>query len=452
MSLGLAFKNHFFSERYFLYFCPFLYAGMIQKLNNFLDRFNFRIINFILILIIYFLLEYSYKVFVSDVYHIFFYEFDQKKYVFAKLIFIFLFFLANRIRTPFTYFSAMFFIVMMLIPNLILYQFMNFNFNIILHISFFILLLIIAGQIRLRQAYGIKMTAKNQALLLFGISFLMLIPYFLTYRWNVNFSVFSLDRNLYIQRAEANDLAGGYIRYTMGWLVKIILPALLLLGFKKNRKIAYWAALLFLLYLFVTMSHKVILFAPIVAVMLYIIKKPKPQVGTLFTGIIFIILISRLTTEYYEYLNIEATFVRRVFFIPAILNESYFDFFAGKPIFFGNSFLSGLFDYPYALPPSNLIASIYWGKPHVSANNGFLSNGYMHIGHLGSILFSIIVAGIIKLIDSLKVSSQYNGIFLITLFTFISSALFTSLLTHGVFLLIIFSYIFLHNTQNEQES
>jgi hypothetical protein len=425
---------------------------MIQKLNKFLERFNFRIINFVLILTIYFLLEYSYKVFVSDVYHIFFYDFDLRKYILAKLIFLFLSFLANRIKTPFTYFTAMFFIVMMLIPNLILYQFMDFNFSIILHISFFILLLIIVGQIRLRQAYSLKITAKNQALLLFGISLLMLIPYFMTYRWDVNFSVFSLDRNVYIQRAEAKDLAGSYIRYTMSWLVKIILPALLLFGFKKNRKIAYWGALFFLLYLFVTMSHKVILFAPIVAVMLYIIKKPGAQVATIFSGIIFVIIASRFTTEYYEYLNIEGTFVRRVFFIPAILNESYFDFFAGKPVFFGNSFLSDYVDYSYSLQPSNLIASIYWGKPQVSANNGFISDGFMHLGHIGPVFFSVIVAGIIKLIDSFKISPEYNGVFIITMFTFLSSALFTSLLTHGVFLLIIFSYIFLQNTYNANQS
>ena len=79
-----------------------------------------------------------------------------------------------------------------------------------------------------------------------------------------------------------------------------------------------------------------------------------------------------------------------------------------------------------------------FGKPNMSCNTGIIADGFMNFGHIGSILFIMVTAVIIKFIESLNIDKTYFGIIIAFVMLFLNSALLTSMLTHsGLFLLLI---------------
>ena len=146
---------------------------------------------------------------------------------------------------------------------------------------------------------------------------------------------------------------------------------------------------------------------------------------------------------------ISSLVVRRVFFIPALLDTYYFDFFKDKPIYWSASFLSPFIDYPYDLNPPHLIASHYFNKPEMSSNNGIISDGYTNFGWIGILVNIGIVSTIFSMINSLNINHKFFGLFFVFFITLLSSALPTVLITHGGIILILVSYLYLKDTGNQ---
>jgi hypothetical protein len=129
-------------------------------------------------------------------------------------------------------------------------------------------------------------------------------------------------------------------------------------------------------------------------------------------------------------------FVRRIFFIPAQLTFTYYEFFSSNQfVFWSNSFLSGFFDYPYDRNTALLIGDYMGGES--SANNSFLSTGYMHAGIFGVIIYGVLVGLLFKIIDSIARDGIPAWVAVSCLIVpsqaLITSAdLPTALLTHGI--------------------
>ena len=138
--------------------------------------------------------------------------------------------------------------------------------------------------------------------------------------------------------------------------------------------------------------------------------------------------------------------IRRLFFVPVFLNFTYIEFFANNNlVYWSNGILSSLIEYPYSLQPTFLIGE-FVGSTDMSANTGFLANGYMHFGYLGIAIYTILSVLIFNVINIL---GKRNDKFLVMAITFlpihalfIGSDLFTTLLTHGLMMAIIILYLF----------
>lgn len=134
--------------------------------------------------------------------------------------------------------------------------------------------------------------------------------------------------------------------------------------------------------------------------------------------------------------------VRRVFFVPADLSFKYYEVFSELGnVYLSNSIFSSFIKYPFSYPPQ-LLVSMYALGNESWANSGFLATSFMHFNVFGVILFSFIVAVLIKIVDSLvenKLPVWLGVAIVITPFSslFKSSDLFTSLLTHGLLLSLI---------------
>lgn len=153
-----------------------------------------------------------------------------------------------------------------------------------------------------------------------------------------------------------------------------------------------------------------------------------------------------LETEILKTSFITNFIIRRVNFVPILLNYFYFDFFTiYQPDYFRQSFLRyfGLQSSYSRIP--NLIGMEYFGRPGMAANSGLISDAITNFGLIGLMISPLILSVILKLFDDVTIGLD-NRIFIIPSiyisYVLISSFLFTSLLTHG-FLAMMFIFYFL---------
>jgi hypothetical protein len=134
--------------------------------------------------------------------------------------------------------------------------------------------------------------------------------------------------------------------------------------------------------------------------------------------------------------------IRRLFFVPAANHLIYYDFFSQPDhpfVMLSNSILEGFFRYPYDFPIVKVIAWEYWGRDF-SPNVGYLADAFAHFGFMGMFVFSMILGLFLRVIDSIGARLPANLVTAIVAtpaMALVNSALFTSLLTHGLILTMI---------------
>ncbi len=159
--------------------------------------------------------------------------------------------------------------------------------------------------------------------------------------------------------------------------------------------------------------------------------------------------------SYAEYLlfntcTISTLFIRRILFVPRYLDYCYFDFFLdNEPDFFRSSFLRHLgFVSPYSelgRGISFIIGAQYFNRPEMNCNNGFFSDAITNLGTYGVLIMPVLYIIVLRFLD--KSTLNLNRRLVFTPISFFalsinSSFIFTSLLTHGFFvLLLIFSFM-----------
>lgn len=153
----------------------------------------------------------------------------------------------------------------------------------------------------------------------------------------------------------------------------------------------------------------------------------------------------------YNFINsfyLSTLFVRRVLFVPNLLNIQYFDFFsANSPDYFRGSFLR-LFGakslYESYGGVSRMIGRIYYSSATMNCNNGLFSDAISNLGYFGLIIMPIVLVFFLNLFD--RTSSGLDkrlvlasGVY-ITI-NLISTSLTTVLVTHGFLLIILLTWI-----------
>ncbi|MFL2487563.1 MAG: hypothetical protein ACJ0G2_04585 [Gammaproteobacteria bacterium] len=260
--------------------------------------------------------------------------------------------------------------------------------------------------------------------------------------FNLNFDL-SLVYEFRSTNAELSSF--GIFAYINNWVYQVINVFLISYFLLKRR----WALFVFFcclqIFFFGVSAHKSVLFYPllIVSIWYYLqLNRSLIVVPVLFSGVI---IFSFITYIIFSDIFVSALFIRRVFFIPAMLTINYFDFFSNNPfIYWSNSVLSSFIDYPYAERMTILIGQ-YRGT-EASANNGYISSGYAHAGVLGVFLYSLILGVIMSILNSMTRNTDYLWFYLALVIVpiravVISSDLFTSLLTHGLLISILLIFL-----------
>ena len=232
--------------------------------------------------------------------------------------------------------------------------------------------------------------------------------------------------------AESRFPLMGYLLPLQGYVINM---AVLVYALGQRRWWLVIAVLGVQVLLFGLTNFKAFLFAPLLVVGLYVVvKRRNPLLLMLAGAIAMVLLLIGLDAALGEIMF--GSILVRLFYTPALLHHLYYDFFSANPLMFmSDGRLSFLFENPYDMPYIHVVALEYWGKVF-SPNVGFLGDAYANFGLMGMFLFSVFLGLFLKLIDSVSILTQDRNMAVAMVaipgFALVNSALFTSLLTHGL--------------------
>ena len=250
--------------------------------------------------------------------------------------------------------------------------------------------------------------------------------------------------NVYDLRSEASEFKLPTILSYIYSASKAVNP-ILIVYYLSNKK--YRPAIFIFIIQILSFSingSKTVLFSTILSILLYWLYNEK-YIVKLPYYLAFLSMVGVFEVYINKTFVIITFIIRRVLFVPNLLNYYYFDFFSlNTPDYLKQSFLRHFGTESIYPEIDNLIGFIYFNKPDMGANNGLMSDAYANFGFIGLLIMPIIVIFSLKILDAC-VEGLDIRIFIISAvtlaFIFISSFFFTILLTHGFIALCLISYI-----------
>lgn len=425
--------------------------NILERLNELADSRNIQLFLFISFFV---LLQFEYVNFIDIPLfrekNGFAFEFSLPRFIFVQLFFGFTLYIIYRMKN-FDYFVNSLFFIFLSVPTIILYEFMpNTPIYISLFIILFHLLYYLSTYIKVNLS-KIKFQVNNTHSLwyLLVIGFVFLLPFILDFGFIIRFDAFSLSpEGMYKVREIGTDKLTTLTAYLYGWLVRIIIPVIFIMALSKRKWFIVFATIIVQLYLYSLLAQKLVFITLFLTLIMYIHSHFRQITWVLFS-LIGIVLVSIFISLITNNIMTESIIVRRTFFIPAIITKNYFEFFEGQAIYYSNSFLRNVFDYPFDLAPNLLIGQEFFPGSIKSANSGFISDGFMNLGYFGVFLNIIGVTVVFRLFSLFNVSKIYNGVFIIIIYTLVNGYFLTSMLTHGIIIMLIISFFMLRNSQQQ---
>jgi hypothetical protein len=250
----------------------------------------------------------------------------------------------------------------------------------------------------------------------------------------MNFNVLEV----YDVREDFNASSGMLMGYFLPWVAYSINSLLMGLYLYRNNYKAFVFIACFQLFIFSTTGHKSFLFAPFLVLVIHFLIN-KIRVKNLFpflaSGFIFLILFGLVKFNIQNDLVNGSIFIRRNFFVPALIHFQYYDFFQSMPfVKLSNSIFGMFIDYPYGEANIVHVVSNHYYHREFGLNVGYIGNAYMNFGFMGVLTFSILLGCVLKLLDSfsknIPVSLAISSIAIPSM-AFVNAGLLTALLTHG---------------------
>ena len=135
-----------------------------------------------------------------------------------------------------------------------------------------------------------------------------------------------------------------------------------------------------------------------------------------------------------------ADYIRRVFFVPPLLFETYYSYFARRPTYFLHSRLSkilGISEYNEWIP--YIIGEQVLGREGLNANVGVSVEGFVSFGAFGVLVASVVLAYIARYLNRRALSPAYFGMLFAYVYVINTSFIETLFVTHGLLFYLIFA-------------
>ena len=238
---------------------------------------------------------------------------------------------------------------------------------------------------------------------------------------------FSLE-NVYDLRAEARGFDMPIILSYLWLSASNVLPIILIYFIQKD-KILIASLVFFVVFLnFSINGSKATLFKLFFCLFLYFFMKKELLKRIPF---LFVLLASSALLEWklFDTNWISNVVIRRVLFIPSLMDSLYFDYIEQYGVLYFNMGTNNI---------NFLIGEEYFNSSDMRANNGMFTDAYMNLGWLGCLVYPLLYSIFLKICDSAFENVNKQIVFFATLLivTTLGSSLFsTALLTHGILLL-----------------
>ncbi|WP_282249838.1 hypothetical protein [Vibrio campbellii] len=284
--------------------------------------------------------------------------------------------------------------------------------------------------------------------LLWFLIFACVLPVILAHGVKINIDVFMFD--VYDVRRlsrENNTFASVYGYF---WLAKVICPIAMIFSLERKKKLMFSISFLILVYLFMTTGHKSVFLTVLIIIALFSgSQNYYRKTSYLLTCCVVLFFSIRLLSHVSGFILPESLFVRRLFFIPSMLNIYYFDFFDSNFVYYSSSYLSAFLDYPYSKTIPQVIGYQYFNSEEMSANNGYISDGFANLGDMGVFINIVLSALVLKVFRDYEVPVKYSGLIFVTFYAIQGSAMSTMLFTHGGLLLMLLTPLALKPKLND---
>jgi len=226
--------------------------------------------------------------------------------------------------------------------------------------------------------------------------------------YDVRMHIPSQMSDVYDIREDWVDLGLPLHGYWFHWLACVFNPIFFAISIVRKK----WIHVALIVYLQLIVSLMVgtrtyFLDLPFVLVLMWIVSRKRP-LSLLAAGLAVIIIFSSffsyLLNDWFPYNFL----VRRLLCVSAELTFHYYDFFSGHHLLhlsyiFNNFFnIRGLVHDPYGVSPDLLIGETYFGMPSLAAVSGIVADGYMNFGVLGIAIWSMFLAGILRVLDKVS--------------------------------------------------
>lgn len=382
------------------------------------------------------------------------FDFNIIKYLFSLVIAIFIFLILSYKKNLNIYPIFLLLYILYILPVLVYFSLSNQEYsNLFLLLTPYILIVYLTFNIN--KKLDIKYNINLNYILIFSFTITSIVLIHLIKSANGNF-VTSLNE-IYAYRILYEDISmKGIWGYLNSWVFKVFSLLLLLISiYLKNYKYLVVSLLLICL-LFLFSGHKSVFLSLFIVLFFFVWYKVKWNIMFFLVSLIIIFSSIIIFTLVYPSENLVISiFIRRLLFVPSVLSFSYIEFFsANEFVYWSNSFLKSYFIYPYDKNFALLMGN-YLGMQNTYANTGFLAMGYMHAGLLGVFIYTCIVILLFNFINNLIVPQskfiQISLVFVPLYIFFVSSDLLTTLLTHGLFIVLIVM-LFLFFTKNKKIS
>ena len=246
-------------------------------------------------------------------------------------------------------------------------------------------------------------------------------------------------RSAFVSANAANKL----LAYAMPNQANVINPLILAVGILTRRWWMVALALVGELLLYGAAGHKSVLFAvPALLVVAWVFRGGRrPSSSIILWGFAGIIVVSAVADQILHSIWLSSLFTRRFIDVPGLLTGAWVNVFGQIPqAHFAYGFLSPFLTYPYAVAPPFVVANVFFGQSGLNANANLFADGYANFGWAGMAFEAALFLAVVVLVNALgrRLPLQAAVLLLVMPAVALSNAsMLTSLLTHGVVLLLL---------------
>jgi hypothetical protein len=263
------------------------------------------------------------------------------------------------------------------------------------------------------------------------------------------FHYVSLEDIYAVRREFKNVVDQAYptvVAYAIGWLAWVINPLVMAIGLRSRRMAWVFAGATGQFVIYSITAFRAMLFSAGLLLYLLWAMRSSKAFGTRLAATWTAIFAGAGALQFFGYSLVPASLVaERMTALPGLLTGYYFEFFSSHPkVHLGHSILKSFVDYPYAVEPPYLIGFLYFHSSSNDANANLWADAYANFGYLGIICFTLLLAMILWLYDSMAFGRDKRVAALVIAlpaFSLANGALLTTLLSNGMGLAMLLMYL-----------